>query len=188
MSISAISNGLSTSASSTPIQSNLRQFQQEFQQLGSDLKSGNMTAAKQDFAQLHTLAGEGGDVSSGPSTPGGSALVEQFNQLGQDIVSGNISAAGQAYGNLKQDFQRVDQEHDNPRSHVNTGLQTGGQQGPANPVGPATPADPGGLSSPTLPSAAAALVQSAYASMLQGLQDFGSEALPSAFPSTSISV
>jgi hypothetical protein len=174
----AISNGLSTVGSNNPsVHNNLRQFQQEFQQLGSDLQSGNTTAADQDYVSLHTLAGEGGDVSSGPSTPGSNPLVQQFNQLGQDLASGNISGAAQAYGSLKQDFQSIDQQHNNLRNHVHNGLQTGGQQGPASPVGPATPADPGGLASSGLLSTGLSTVQTAYASLMQGLQDFGSEAL-----------
>jgi hypothetical protein len=180
MSVSAISGSATTNTTTQSVQANLHQFQQEFLQLGSDLQSGNLSAAKQDYAQLHNLAGEGGDVSSGPTT-GSNPLVEQFNQLGTDLVSGNLTGAEQTYGHLKQDFQKIDQAHDNLQFHVHDGNQLFGQPSPPAPVGPASPADPGGLANPAVPSAAAVTAQSAYNTLLQSIQQFGSEDLTPAF-------
>jgi hypothetical protein len=176
MSVSAISSSTIANATTQSVHTNLRQFQQEFLQLGSDLQSGNLTAAKQDYAQLHNLAGEG-EGSSGSTNPS-NPLVEQFNQLGKDLVSGNVSGAQQEYSNLKQNFQRIDQEHNNIRDHVR-GFGEADPSSPA-PVGPASPADPGGLVSPAVPSAVVS-AQSAYNSLLQGIQAFGSEDLTPAF-------
>jgi hypothetical protein len=173
MTVSGISNGLSTIGSSTQgVHNNLRQFQQEFQQLGSDLQSGNQTAAQQDYATLHSLAGEGGNSSVSTGLTSNNPLVQQFNQLGEDLVSGNVSGAEQTYGNLKQNFQNIDKEHNNHQSPVQ-------DPGP----GQASPA------SPAVPSTDLSSVQTAYASLLQGLQEFGSESLtPSLLSSTSLSI
>jgi hypothetical protein len=161
MTVSGISNGLITIGSSNPsVHNNLRQFQQEFQKLGSDLQSGNQTAAQQDYATMHSLAGEGGSYSAS-SNP----LVQQFNQLGKDLVSGNVSGAEQDYGNLKQNFQQIDKEHNNHQFPVQ------------DPVG--------GVQSEL--STGSSVAQAMYASLLQS---FGSaEALtPSLLSSTSTGV
>ncbi len=157
MTVSGISNGLSTNPS---VHNNLRQFQQDFQQLGSDLQSGNQTAAQQDYATLHSLAGEGGSYTAS-SNP----LVQQFNQLGKDLVSGNVSGAEQDYGQLTQHFQKIDQTHNDHRFPV---------QDPGGPGGSVQSEQSTGVSD----------AQAAYASLLQGLQNFGSaEALtPSLLP------
>jgi hypothetical protein len=184
LSVSAISSSAIANTTTQSVHNNLRQFQQEFLQLGSDLQSGNLTAAKQDYAQLHNLAGEG-EGSSGSTNPS-NPLVEQFNQLGKDLVSGNVTGAQQDYSNLKQDFQKIDKEHDNHQFPVRDPGGPG-QPSPAGPVGPATPADPGGLASP---SADVVSAQSAYNSLLQGIQNIGSEDLIPSFqaPSGSSSV
>ena len=174
----AISNGLSTVGSNNPsVQNNLHQFQQEFQQLGSDLQSGNLSAAHQDYVSLHTLAGEGADVSSGPSTPSSNPLVQAFNQLGQDLAVREYfrGAAG-----LRHPEAGLPEASTRNTTIFATTFITAcrrRQQGPASPVGPATPADPGGLASSGLLSTGLSTAQTAYNSLLQGLQDFGSAAL-----------
>src|SRR5882724_10715681 len=122
MSVAAILSSLfDPSAQST--QSKKPPLQQEFQQLGKDLQSGNVPAAQQDYsaiqqglqngtAQLHAHhhhrvhgGGEGGQFS------------QLFDQLGQALQSGNLTSAQQAYTTLQQDFQQFS--------------QTGSQQSPA---------------------------------------------------------
>ena len=105
MSVSAIPNASTSSlidSVNQNMQSKLRQFQQEFQQLGTDLQAGNLSAAQQDFS---TLPGSATQSSSTSSTASSNPIVQAFNQLAQDLQSGNISAAQQDYGTLKQDFQ-----------------------------------------------------------------------------------
>src|SRR5580704_12336505 len=48
MSVSAISSSTLAASVNQSIQNKLQQFRQEFQQLGSDLQSGNLSAAQQD--------------------------------------------------------------------------------------------------------------------------------------------
>jgi hypothetical protein len=114
-----------TSQSSTP--SLFSQITQQFNQLGQDLQSGNLSAAQQDYLQLkpelsaaahirhhHRLA-EGG---------GSSQVIQLFQQLGQALKSGNLSSAQQLYATLQQDLQNKN------------GVATPGQQ-PSSPAAPA---------------------------------------------------
>jgi len=94
---------MSTSSISIGMFSQLQQFQQEFQQLGKDLASGNISAAQSDFA---TLQKDMPPTSSSASTAQSSNPIAQaFSQLSQDLQAGNLSAAQQDYANLQQDFQ-----------------------------------------------------------------------------------
>lgn len=106
MSVSAILNSATSSnlfEQTRSIQSNQQQqFQQEFQQLGKDLQTGNLSAAQADFATLQ----QSGNVSTSPvSASGSNPIAQAFNQLAQDLQSGNISAAQQDYTNLQKDLQ-----------------------------------------------------------------------------------
>ena len=92
-------------------QSNPTVFQQiktEFQQLGQDLQSGNLTAAQSDFTTLsQNLSGASqSSATTASSATGNTPLAQAFAQLGQDLQSGNLSSAQQAYSSLQQDFQQ----------------------------------------------------------------------------------
>jgi outer membrane protein assembly factor BamD (BamD/ComL family) len=89
---------------------------QAISQLGQDLQSGNLTAAKSDFSTLQQ------DVQQQQATGGGaghhhhfhvdnsqafsqqSGVASLFASLGQSLQSGNITAAQQTYSALQQDF------------------------------------------------------------------------------------
>lgn len=101
--------------SSPTVTSPQQSFQKEFQKLGKDLQSGNLSAAQQDFSKVqqdvrsqsaqvhhhhHHSSGTEGSSSSQPST-----LAQEFAQLSQDLQSGNLSAAQQAYNTVQQSFQ-----------------------------------------------------------------------------------
>lgn len=104
MSVSAIfsSNLFRHETDATQNRSNIQQFKQEFQQLGEDLQSGNLSAAQSDFAALQQLGPKTNAVSSGPvSRP----LAAAFQQLAEDLQSGNLPAAQQDYSTIKQDIQ-----------------------------------------------------------------------------------
>jgi hypothetical protein len=103
----------------------------EFQQLGQALKTGNMSAAKQDFAQLTQNASSTQSTSSpwssqvfsnlaqslklqlATGTAGtqgagaASSLSQGSNSLGQALQSGNLSAAQQAYSQMQQSVQDI---------------------------------------------------------------------------------
>ncbi len=84
------------------VQNNAQQFRKEFQQLGQDLQSGNLSAAQSDFATLQQLSPQ---ASSSSQTQSNNPIAQAFNQLSQDLQSGNVSAAQQDYTNIQQDFQ-----------------------------------------------------------------------------------
>lgn len=86
---------------------------QELQQLGQDLKSGNLPAAQSDFATLRQDAQPSLDAvlhhrhprfQEAAASQGQTAEV--FRQLGQELQSGNIAAAQQTYAALLRDFQQ----------------------------------------------------------------------------------
>ena len=120
MSVSGISSSNLFSYDNQSTQNNIQQFKQEFEQLGDDLKSGNMSAAQADFA---TLQQTGSQASSSSSTPGGDAIGQAVQQLGQDLQSGNLSAAQKDYTTLKQDLH---DKVDSMFSHHHHGHEGGG--------------------------------------------------------------
>jgi len=94
---------MSTSSISGSMFSQLQQFQQEFQQLGQDLNSGNLSAAQSDFATLQKNMPQ---ISSSTATAQSANPISQaFSQLAQDLQAGNLSAAQQDYANLQQDLE-----------------------------------------------------------------------------------
>ena len=92
-------------------------------QLAQDLKSGNLTAAQSDLANVqqdvqqsnqqqgagqahHHHHHHGGSENSSQSSSEQNAISTLFGQLGQSLQSGNLSAAQQAYSSLQQDLQQ----------------------------------------------------------------------------------
>ena len=118
MSLSAISASSLSTIQSAPISpTRLQQFKQDFQQLGQDLESGNLSAAQAAFAAI-PKPGQGQSSTSAP--------VEQaFDQLGQNLHSGNLASAQQDFIQIKTDIQH--------REPGNNPLRPA----PVYPVGPA---------------------------------------------------
>ncbi len=108
-----------------------QQLKSEFQQLGQDLQSGNLTQAQSDYATLSqnfpgasqtgvtaattaattaaaTAAATttGATTTASTSTAGSGTVAQQFAQLGQDLQSGNLQAAQQDYTNIQQTAQQ----------------------------------------------------------------------------------
>lgn len=79
----------------------MQQVQQDFQQLGMDLQSGNLSAAQTDFATLQQLDPAAGPVSSTQGNP----IEQGFSQLSQDLGAGNLAAAQKDFTALQMDFQ-----------------------------------------------------------------------------------
>jgi outer membrane protein assembly factor BamD (BamD/ComL family) len=101
MSVAGISSSL-FDYSGQSVQNNRQQIQQEFQQLGQDLESGNLSAAQSDFTTLQQLAPQNNSTNA---TQSNSPIAQAFQQLAQDLQSGNLSAAQQDYTTIQQDFQ-----------------------------------------------------------------------------------
>ena len=102
MSVSGISSSNLFDYSTQSVQNRRQQFQQEFQQLGQDLQSGNLSAAQADFATLQQL---GPQTSSTSSSQTNNPIAQAFNQLAQDLQSGNVSAAQQDVSTIQQDIK-----------------------------------------------------------------------------------
>jgi outer membrane protein assembly factor BamD (BamD/ComL family) len=102
MSVSGISSSSLFDYNTQSVQNRKQQFQQEFQQLGQDLQSGNLSAAQADFATLQQLGPQTNSTSSSQSS---NAIAQEFSQLSQDLQSGNVSAAQKDYSTIQQDFQ-----------------------------------------------------------------------------------
>lgn len=95
---------MSTTGITNTMSSMFQQFQSEFQQLGKDLSSENLSAAQSDFATLEQDLPQGPNATTSSSQEN-NPIAEAFNQLSQDLQSGNLSAAQQDYSTIQQDFQ-----------------------------------------------------------------------------------
>jgi hypothetical protein len=161
MSIAPVSTNNFINTASQASHNNLKQFQQEFQQLGSDLQSGNITAAQQDFAAL--------GVSPATTAKATNPVLQQFQQLGQALQSGNTSAAKQDYSKVKQDISKVDRTHNHHQFHIQFHIKDGSDASQSfSELGQA------------LQSGNASLAQSSYNSLFQDFSSIGQSIDPAA--------
>lgn len=114
MSVGAILGSVLQSAlAATNPPSKFKQFQQEFQQLGKDLQSGNLGQAQSDLDRLErnspflhatTAASTTTAASVGASN---NPIAQAFNQLERDLKAGNVAAAQQDFSTIQQTFQNA---------------------------------------------------------------------------------
>jgi outer membrane protein assembly factor BamD (BamD/ComL family) len=100
MSIAGILSSSLFRSSSQSVHNRMQQFRQDFQKLGQDLQTGNLTGAQADFAAFQK---DGPQSSSATQTS--NPIAQGLQQLSTDLQSGNLTAAQQDYSNLQQDFQ-----------------------------------------------------------------------------------
>lgn len=141
---------------------NFQQIQSEFQQLGKDLQSGNLTQAQQDYATLSQNFANA-QASTATTANTSNPTAQAFNALSQDLQNGNLSAAKQDYANIQQDFQQQQQGTSRVHHHHHHG--GGGQQN--NQISQALNSLSAALQSNNLSS-----VQTAFATLQQDLQQF----------------
>ncbi len=103
MSLSGISSNLSDLTTQN-VQGMMQQLKQDFTQLGTDLKAGNLGAAQQDFVTLQQDSGQSATASTAQSQD---PIAQAFTQLSKDLQSGNVSAAQQDYSAIQQAFQAM---------------------------------------------------------------------------------
>jgi outer membrane protein assembly factor BamD (BamD/ComL family) len=84
------------------IQNRMQSARKEFQQLGQDLQSGNMTAAQSDLAALQQMQPQSNSTASTQTI---NPITQDFNQLATDLKAGNTTAAKQDYTQLQKDLQ-----------------------------------------------------------------------------------
>jgi outer membrane protein assembly factor BamD (BamD/ComL family) len=143
MSVTGISLGnLLDYGTSQSTQSKMKQMEQEFEHLGQDLQSGDLSAAQSDFATLEQLNPNSTTSTSSTSTSSTSTtenpIQQAFAQLSKDLQSGNLTAAQQDYTTIEQDMQSAstsstghhhhhveDNAVSNTFSQLGTALQSG---------------------------------------------------------------
>jgi hypothetical protein len=115
----ATSSPFSSSSSSASLSSNTRA--QAFNQLGTDLQSGNLSAAQKDIAAVQQdLQGSNGHFSTNHlrhPNPVSDAIrdsriqnspLQDLNRMGTSLTSGNLTSAQQVYNTLQQQLQQFD--------------------------------------------------------------------------------
>jgi hypothetical protein len=96
-SIAMLGAGALESLLSPGSHSRVQKFKQEFQQLGQDLQSGDVSQAKSDLASLQP--------GNAPATLSPATVSQGFQQLTQDLQAGNLTAAQADYAGLEQELQ-----------------------------------------------------------------------------------
>jgi hypothetical protein len=85
-----------------------QKFKQDFQQLGQDLQSGNVTRGQADLTALQSDISSASTPSSSSSSSSSASPVtsQAFSQIAQDLQSGNLTAAQSDYANLQQGLKQ----------------------------------------------------------------------------------
>ncbi len=129
-------------------QNRFQQIQSQFQKLGQDLQSGNLTQAQSDFSALSQELPNGGQFGASSATttaaPTGATpsstsnpILQAFQSLGKDLQSGNLTAAQQDFATIQQSAQQAQasgQAHHGHHHHHSGGdsqLQFSGLHAPA---------------------------------------------------------
>jgi hypothetical protein len=100
MSTTAISNPIIYSPVTAPAsQPRSTALRNELQQLGSDLQSGNLSAAQQDYVTLS----KSGPLANTQST---NPLVQALQAVGTALQGGNLTTAQQAFTTFQQAVQQ----------------------------------------------------------------------------------
>jgi hypothetical protein len=159
------------SSQNTP--SVFQQLKTEFQQLGQDLQSGNLTAAQSDFTTLsQNLSGASlSSATNANSATGNNAIAKVLAQLGQDLQAGNLQGAKQDFTNLQQDVQQLSSQqvgghHGHHHHHTESSQSSSSQQ--TNPIAQAFSTLAQDLQAGNLSAA-----QSAFSALENDLQQIG---------------
>jgi outer membrane protein assembly factor BamD (BamD/ComL family) len=164
-------------AQTTPgSQGNPSAFQQiktEFQQLGQDLQSGNLSQAQSDFTTLSqnlSSASQSSATGANPASGGNTTIAQAFSQLGQDLQSGNLQGAQQDFTNLQQNLQQATSQqvggHHGHHHHTESSSDSSSQQ--TNPIVQAFATVAQDLQAGNLSGA-----QSAFSALQSDLQQIG---------------
>ncbi len=177
LSSNLFSAGAAQSTQSSPNNpSRFQQIRTEFQQLGQDLQSGNLTQAQSDFATLsQNLSGAGPSAAANTNAAaasGNSPLLQAFAQLGQDLQSGNLQGAQQDFTNLQQDLQQSSSQqvsgHHHHHRHAESSESSSSSTQQSNPIVQAFSTLAQDLQAGNLSGA-----QSAFATLQSDLQQIG---------------
>ncbi len=159
-------------------------IQQNFQQLGQALQSGNLSSAQSDFASLQEAfsqpATTTGNATSTTSATANS-VNQAFNQLASDLQAGNLSAAQKDYSTIQQTLHSahgtISRGRFNPQNQAGGGVFSG-QNALLQELSQVS-------QNPSTASSPLASAQQSYATAQQELQQFalsGTAALTSESP------
>ncbi|HTZ30953.1 MAG TPA: hypothetical protein VMH31_00750 [Methylomirabilota bacterium] len=169
MSVSGISSSnFFQSLTSNSLESNFQTFKKEFQQLGQDLQSGNLSQAQADFAAMESPAQP--VSSSSQSTSTSSSLSSAFQQLATDLQSGNLTAAQSDFSTIQQDLQQQSASVQHHHHHHHP-AESAPSSGSPNPLSTLFSQLGQALQSGNLSAA-----QSAYTSLQQEFEQLGAGA------------
>ncbi|HXZ80054.1 MAG TPA: hypothetical protein VEG30_09005 [Terriglobales bacterium] len=157
MSVSGISSSSLFDFGLQSMPKRMQQFRQEFQQLGKDLQSGNLSAAQADFASLQELQPKANSASSAQNS---NPIAQEFQQLSQDLRSGNLSAAQQDFAGIQQNFQSQARQVHGHHHHHHSGGDSNGISQMLNQLGQA------------LQSGDLSAAQTAYSTLQKEFQQF----------------
>lgn len=179
MSIAGIASnsGLFQNSVVQQTQNRFQQIQSQFQKLGQDLQSGNLTQAQSDFSTLSQELPNGGQFgASGTSTSAGATspinsnpILQAFQSLGKDLQAGNLSAAQQDFANIQQSAQQAQASGQAHHSHHHH--HAGGDDSNSNSPVSTLQQDFTSLGQ-SLQSGNLSSAQQAYASLQSDLQQF----------------
>jgi outer membrane protein assembly factor BamD (BamD/ComL family) len=142
--------------------STFQQVKTEFQQLGQDLQSGNLTQAQSDFTTLSQDLPSASQSSTNP-------VLQAFAKLGQDLQAGNLRAAQQDYATVQQDAQQIaSQVGGHHRHHHQQAERSQSSSQQANPIAQAF-----GTLAQDLQAGNLSGAQSAFATLQNDLQQIG---------------
>ncbi|MFZ0956748.1 MAG: hypothetical protein WAN60_10430 [Candidatus Sulfotelmatobacter sp.] len=145
------------SVNSSANTSKLSQLREQFQQLGQDLQSGNLSGAQSDFAGLQQVAS-----SAGTSTTANDPVTQALNQLQTDLQTGDLAAtAPKPVGGAPIAVQEPHARWGHGPHHIDPG-------GPEDPTSPGSDTSLEQLGQ-ALQSNNLSAAQQAYNSVLQGL-------------------
>ena len=107
MSISGVSSSNVFQASvAQGAQTKFQQIQSQFQKVGQDLQSGNLTQAQADFATLSQELPSSQQAGAATTTGPTNTLAKAFKALGQDLQAGNLAASQTDFATIQQDAQQ----------------------------------------------------------------------------------
>ena len=166
MSVTGILSSAAFGVGAQIFQSRMSQMKTEFQQLGQDLKSGNLSAAQSDFAALQQLRPQ-----ASSSTQSNDTITQDFNQLSTDLKAGNTTAAQQDFAKLQQDFQSQSSHH---RHHHHSSDSAGSSSSDSSTIAQLFTQLGQALQSGSLSTA-----QQTYAALQQDFAQFGQSSVSS---------
>jgi hypothetical protein len=123
MSISGVSSRdpLQTSAAQGA-QNKFQQIQTQFQKIGQDLQSGNLTQAQADYVTLSQQLPGGLQASNSTSAGPTSTLAKALQTLGQDLQAGNLAASQADFATIQQDVKQISSSQTTNGHHHHRGV------------------------------------------------------------------